>query len=64
MYCFVPPFRKAKFCGVSGCAVGKKKLRNTAIGHVGDDYIDGRTLLDHHKKIGCVMWNVQERVKW
>jgi hypothetical protein len=36
MYCFVPPFRNAKFCGVLsraiakvGCAVGKERLRNT-----------------------------------
>jgi hypothetical protein len=32
-YCFVPPFHKAKFCGVPsratvklGCAVGKEKV--------------------------------------
>jgi hypothetical protein len=38
MYSFVPPFRKAKFCGVPscvfdklGCAAGEKRLRNTAI---------------------------------
>jgi hypothetical protein len=38
MYSFVPPFREAKFCGVpscgfdkSGCAAGKKILRNTAL---------------------------------
>jgi hypothetical protein len=36
VYSFVPPFRKAKFCGVpscdfdkSGCAAGEKTLRNT-----------------------------------
>jgi hypothetical protein len=35
-YCFVTPFRKAKFCGVPSraivkvwCAVGVKRLRNT-----------------------------------
>lgn len=35
IYCFVPPFQKAKFCGVPsggvvevGCAVGKRRLRN------------------------------------
>jgi hypothetical protein len=38
MYSFVPPFRKAKFCGVPsrvfdklGCAAGEKSLRNTGI---------------------------------
>jgi hypothetical protein len=39
-YCFASPFRKAKFCGVPsranvkvGCAVGKRKLRNTALNY-------------------------------
>jgi hypothetical protein len=40
MYSFVPPFRKATFCGVlscvfdkSGCAVGEKRLQNTVLVH-------------------------------
>jgi hypothetical protein len=38
-YCFVPTFRKAKFCGVPsgaivivGCAVGKTRLLNADVG--------------------------------
>jgi hypothetical protein len=38
MYSFVPPFRKATFCGVPlcvidklGCAASEKRLRNTAL---------------------------------
>jgi hypothetical protein len=37
-YCFVPPFRKAIFCGVpsraivkAGGAVGKRRYRNTVL---------------------------------
>jgi hypothetical protein len=40
-YCFVTPFCKAKFCGVpsrsivnGGCAVGKKRFRNTGAGYM------------------------------
>jgi hypothetical protein len=39
MYSFLPPSHEAKFCGVPscvfdklGCAVGKKRLRNTDLG--------------------------------
>jgi hypothetical protein len=38
MYSFVPPFRKAKFCGVPscvfeklGCAAGEESFRNTVL---------------------------------
>jgi hypothetical protein len=43
---FVPPFRKATFCGVlscvlkkSGCAADEKRLRNTGVGCSG--YCEG-----------------------
>jgi hypothetical protein len=57
-YCFVPPFRKAKFCGVPsraivkvGCAVGRKRLRNTGLGHSNTAFL-------------CINFRLCEQMRW
>jgi hypothetical protein len=47
MYSFVPPFREAKFCGVSscvfdklGCAASEKRLWNTGLSDIPGSCVD------------------------